>query len=525
MVKNMQKLLRFWLLILLSIKSVCAQISSEGFAPIVKPLLNSVVSISTVQKMKADKELDGIPQGLIEEFMKRLPPSLADDLVRRKDRSSPRRKPKAFALGAGFIIEYDQKNHEAYIVTNDHLVESAQEISVHFKDDSSDSEIKATLIGRDPRTDLALIKIKTKIPLKALGWGDSDGIQVGEWAIAIGNPFGLGNTVTVGVVSHHGRDIPHADYVNGFIQTDAPLNTGNSGGPLFNIKGEVIGVNVGRIVPGMGDGVGFAIPANIAQKTIAQLRKHGRTKRGWIGIGFQAVTKTMMEALKRPNTTGALIGMITKDGPADKAGLKRGDLVVRLGSTKIKDTRGLPQLIGEMEVGSTVEVEVIRDGSPVVAHVTLGEFEKAQKEGKIDDKSTLEAKMDKAEGDAILGMRLADISEALIKDRDLPASTKGVIVVDIDTTSEAFEVGLRPDDIIEAINMKPLKSVTHLKRIVKRLRTKKTTTILLSVRRNGKEMPFITLSLDEPDQNDMAEKDEGNEPSEANKNNKEEAYE
>lgn len=493
----MRNVMKLWILCLMSLTSLCAQTLTEGFAPIVKPLLGSVVSIATVQKVKNDKDVDGIPHGVMEEFLKRLPPSLADDLTRRKGRPM-RKAAKAYALGAGFVIEYDQANQEAYIVTNDHLVESAQEITVHIKEDGvEEGEIKAKLIGRDPRTDLALIKIKTKLAFKALAWGDSDAIQVGEWAIAIGNPFGLGNTVTVGVVSHHGRDIPHAEYVSGFIQTDAPLNTGNSGGPLFNVRGEVIGVNVGRIVPGMGDGVGFAIPANVAKKTILQLRKNGRTKRGWIGIGFQGVTKTIMNALKRPDTSGALIGTIAPGGPADKAGLKRGDLVVAIGKTKIKDIRGLPQLIGEMEVGSELEVEVIRDGASLVKRVILGEFEKAQKEGKLDEKSSSTSAPEKQESSLILGMKVVDINDAVIKDNDLPATTKGIMVADIDTTSEAFEVGLRPGDVIEAVNMKPLKEVAHLKRIVKKLKAKQTTTILLSVRRNGKEMPFITLSLEE----------------------------
>lgn len=491
-------------LFLFAASSLMAQTLTEGFAPIVSPLLSSVVSIATVQKVKGEKDVDGIPSGVIEEFLKRLPPSLADDLVRRKGRPA-RKSAKAYALGAGFVIEYDQANQEAYIVTNDHLVESAQEITVHIKEGGvADNEIKATLIGRDPRTDLALIKIKTKTPFKALPWGDSDAIQVGEWAIAIGNPFGLGNTVTVGVVSHHGRDIPHAEYVSGFIQTDAPLNTGNSGGPLFNVKGEVIGVNVGRIVPGMGDGVGFAIPANVAKKTIQQLRKTGRTKRGWIGIGFQGVTKTIMKALKRPDTSGALIGTIAPDGPAEKAGLKRGDLVVRIGKSEIKDIRGLPQLIGEMEVGSELEVEVVRDGETLVKKVTLGEFEKAQKEGKVDEKPTAET-ADKQESSLILGMKIVDVNDSVIKENELPAATKGVMISDIDTTSEAFEVGLRPGDVIEAINMKPVKDIAQLKKTIKKLKAKQTTTILLSVKRNGKEMPFITLSLE----------DEDKEPSEA----------
>lgn len=502
--KSMFNLGKFFVVAIFAITSLWGQIPPQGFAPIVNPLLGSVVSISALQKNKSDKELDNLPSSLVEEFMRQLPPSLADEILRRRgsDRARPRRK--AYALGSGFVIEYDAAKKEAYIVTNDHIVESAKSITVHLKgDDSGGTEIKAELIGHDPRTDIALVKIKTDIPLVALKWADSDAIQVGEWAIAVGNPFGLGNTVTVGVVSHHGRDIPYAEYVKGFIQTDAPVNTGNSGGPLFNIRGEVIGVIMGRVVPGMGDGVGFAIPANVAKKTIQQLRKFGRTKRGWIGIGFQGVTKDVMKALKRPDTSGALIGSITPGGPAEKAGLKRGDLVVRFGDKKVKDVRALPQLVGEQEVGAIVEVEVIRDGKPIVAKVTLGEFEKAQKEGKLDqDKGKERDSGAPTESQRILGMKLANITDHIRGEYELEAQAKGVVIVSVNTASEAFEVGLRPGDVIESINYIKVKNIGHVARLIKKFKKEKTLTVLLSVKRYGKEMPFITLSLEDSEKDD-----------------------
>lgn len=478
--------------------NVSAHVPAEGFANIVKPILPSVVSLAVTFKPQKNKALDGVPPQVLEEFAKRLPPGFAEEIIRRRGNKRPSHQGARGALGAGFVIEYDAAKKEAYIVTNDHIVEDVKDVKVLLPDGKGrQKEVKATIVGRDPRTDLALIKIKTKKPMQALKWADSDAAKVGDWAIAIGNPFGLGNTVTVGVISHNGRSIPHADFVDGFIQTDAAVNVGNSGGALCNTDREVVGVIVGRIIPGVGDGVSFAIPANVAKDTIAQLRKHGRTRRGWIGIGIQSLSEDIVRALKLKDSSGALVGSVTADGPAEKAGIRRGDVIMKIDDKSIRDSREVPRIIGNKQIGSTVRITVLRDGKEKTMSLVLGEYEKAEKEGRLALDSQGEEETKKS--DDIyeeVGLSFANLTAENRKMYNISSNMKGVVVEQVDPDSEAFEKGIRAGDVLETINMKKVTTLKELQAIFKSVRERKESAVLVALNRQGNELPFITLTIE-----------------------------
>ncbi|USO01564.1 MAG: PDZ domain-containing protein [Alphaproteobacteria bacterium] len=489
---------------LMAHSEVIAKVPSRGFSKIIAPILPSVVSLSVTMKPEANKDLDGVPTQILEEFARKLPPGFAEDILRRQGRQVPRRTREAGALGSGFVIEYDATKQEAYIVTNDHLVESVKDVKVLLKDEQENAtEIKAEIVGRDPRTDIALIKIKTKKPMKPLEWADSEAASVGDWVIAIGNPFGLGNTVTVGVISHKGRSIPHADFVDGFIQTDAAVNVGNSGGALCDIQGKVLGIVVGRIIPGVGDGVSFAIPARVAQETIAQLRKYGRTSRGWIGIGIQAVSDDIVKAMKLKDASGALVGNVTTDGPADKAGVKRGDIILQVNDKPVRDSREVPRIIGNMKIGSNVTLKVLRDGKEIAMKLKLGEYEKAEKEGRLATESEAEKpSKDSAGKHEDLGLTFSDISKENRKIFSIAPTMKGVLVVRVSVDSEAYEKGIRAGDVLESVNMKRVTDLKGLTAVLKSIHDRKESAVLVALNRQGNELPFITLTVDGEEKKD-----------------------
>ena len=348
---------------------VNARTAPESFANLAEALLPSVVNISTTQVVegRATPQLPQLPPGSpFEEFFKEF-----------FDRSRPQqRQRKSTSLGSGFIINSNGKG-ESYVVTNNHVIKDADEITVILQDDT---RLEAELVGRDKRTDLAVLKVKTDKKLPSLTFGNSDAARVGDWVIAIGNPFGLGGTVTAGIVSARGRDINSGPY-DDFIQTDASINRGNSGGPMFNLDGKVIGINTAIFSPSGGSvGIGFAIPSDTAKPVIAQLIKHGQVRRGWLGVHIQAVTDEIAETLGLTKSSGALVASVIEDGPAEKGKIKAGDVILKFDGKTVSAMRKLPRIVAETEVGKTVDVLVWRNNEEITLGVAVGELEEPETE-------------------------------------------------------------------------------------------------------------------------------------------------
>jgi serine protease Do len=404
----------------------------ESFAPLVKIASPSVVNIYSVKVVKGQRwaPLPFGPNDPFKEFF---------------DRFFGEQMPRDFrqqSLGSGFII-----NKNGFILTNNHVVEKAEEIKVKL---SNEKEFSAEVIGRDPKTDLALIRIKADTPLTPLQFGDSDKLEVGDWVVAIGNPFGLGNTVTQGIVSAKYRQIGAGAYDN-FIQTDASINPGNSGGPLLNTEGEVIGINSAIFSQSGGNiGIGFAIPINMAKDLLPQLEK-GKVVRGWLGVLIQKITPDLKDKLKLNNENGALVADVTAGGPADKAGIKRGDVITSFDGKPIRDTAELPYIVASTPVGKTVEVEVTRDGRKKTFQVKVGEL-KEEKEAPVT-----------SEKEPQVGMTVEEITPEIARNFNL-SETSGLVVVRVERNSPASEAGIRPGDIILEVDQKPIKELDQFNR-------------------------------------------------------------
>jgi serine protease Do len=380
---------------------------------------------------------------------------------------------KQQSLGTGFIIDT-----EGFILTNNHVVEKTDEIKVRLADDR---EYVAQIIGRDPKTDLALIRIKPDHTLTPLPLGDSDKLEVGEWVVAIGNPFGLGNTVTAGIVSAKYRQIGAGSYDN-FIQTDASINPGNSGGPLLNTAGEVIGINTAIYSRTGGSvGIGFAIPVNMAKDLLSQLKK-GKVVRGWLGVMIQTITPDLQDKLDLEDDDGALVADVSSGGPAEKAGILRGDVIVKFDGRKIKEMKDLPYIVGSTAVGKEVTVEVIRKGKKKQIQVTLGELK--------EEKETPEVSEDKPNN---LGITLQELTPELARNFGLKETT-GLVVMKVESGSPASEAGIRPGDIILEIDQVP---VIDLKHFNDRMSSyKKGDTVLMLTKRRGTTL-YLTLKIEE----------------------------
>jgi serine protease Do len=351
---------------------------------------------------------------------------------------------KQRSLGSGFIID-----QEGYIVTNNHVVENADKIEVIFKDEK---EFDAEIVGRDPNTDLALIKIKAKRDLPVLAFGDSEDLQVGQWVMAIGNPFGLDHTVTAGIVSAKGRVIGSGPY-DDFIQTDASINPGNSGGPLLNMKGEVIGINT-AIVAG-GQGIGFAIPVNLAKGIIEQLKNKGEVTRGWLGVGIQDISEEVAAYYGIEEKKGVLVIEVFPGDPADLAGIKPKDIILSVNGKKVGTTRELTSLIANTGVGDAVKIKIWRNGEIETFKVKIAKRE----EEKITAKGTRKEEHDE------LGIRVAELTPELARRYNLK-DDKGVIVIDVESGSKAEGAGIRERDIIKEINHKNITTVSDLNKAI-----------------------------------------------------------
>jgi serine protease Do len=431
-----------------------------SFSPLVKIANPSVVNISTVKIIKEERE-GSMPFG---------PNDPMKDFFERYFGGQIPKKYKQKSLGTGFIID-----KKGFILTNNHVVEQTDEIRVRTADDK---EFAAKIVGRDLMTDLALIRIKSDTPFIPLLLGDSNRLEVGDWVVAIGNPFGLGNTVTAGIVSAKYRQIGAGAYDN-FIQTDTPINPGNSGGPLLNTAGEVIGINTAIFSESGGSvGIGFAIPINMVKDLLPQLKK-GKVIRGWIGVIIQKVTPELKDKLNLPDEKGALVSDVVSRGPAGESGIKRGDVIVSFDGKPIRESRELPYIVASTSLGKTVPVDIIRNREKMRAEVRVGEL-------KIEEEYQQESKAETS-----FGMILQEITPEIAQQYDL-SETSGLIIVNVENNSPAAEADLRSGDIILEVDRTPVKSIAAFNRKIRQY--KKGNTILFLINRDGSTR-FLTLTI------------------------------
>ncbi len=458
-----------------------AQPPVAGFGDLVERVSPAVVNISSSREVNGvqgpEFPLPEFPPGSpFEEFFRDF-----FDREQRPDRS-PRRE--SFSLGSGFVVDPD-----GYVVTNNHVIAEADEITVIFADDR---EYPAEVVGRDPKTDLALLKIEDDEPFEHVEWADSDAVRVGDWIIAIGNPFGLGSTVTAGIVSARGRDIRAGPY-DDFIQVDAAINRGNSGGPSFTMDGEVLGVNTAIFSPSGGNvGIGFAIPANLAKPVIDSLKESGRVARGWLGVRIQSVTPEIAESLGLPDDEGALVASVTPGGPAAEADIRPGDVIVAFDGQKIERMRGLPRIVAETEIGKEVVVDVWRRGEQIEVPVTLGELPSDQELAQMgSEQGEATPPADRAEFPA-LGLTVAGITDELRDEFDLAADVEGVVVIDVEPGGPAATENLQAGDVIVDVDQDPVTSAPEMATVVQEAREEGRPSVLLLISRQG-DHRFVVL--------------------------------
>jgi serine protease Do len=464
----------------------------DGIADVAEKVIDAVVNISTSQTVEAK----GGPGGEGRGATPQLPPGspfeeFFDDFFknRRGGPGSPRggdmQPHKTNSLGSGFIIDT-----AGIVVTNNHVIADADEINVIMNDGT---KIKAELVGVDKKTDLAVLKFKPVKPLVAVKFGDSDKLRLGEWVIAIGNPFSLGGTVTAGIVSARNRDIASGPYDN-YIQTDAAINRGNSGGPLFNLDGEVIGVNTLIISPTGGSiGIGFAVPSKTVAGVVDQLRQFGELRRGWLGVRIQQVTDEIAESLNIKPARGALIAGVEDKGPAKPAGIEPGDVVVKFDGKDIKEPKDLSRVVADTAVGKEVDVVIIRKGEEQTRKVTLGRLEDTDKPTPASVKTPEPA--EKPVTQRALGLDLATLSKDLRSRYKIKDSVKGVIITNVDGTSDAAEKRLTAGEVIVEVAQEAVSNAADVKKRVDQLKKDGKKSVLLLVSNAEGELRFVALSV------------------------------
>ena len=441
----------------------------SSFADLAEKLMPSVVNISTTQTIKTN----GNPLPF------QFPPgSPFEEMF--KDFNQPTER-KASSLGSGFIV-----NKNGTVITNNHVINNAEDILVKV----GDKEYKAKVLGADPYADIAVLKIDSKDVFKPVKFGDSDKARVGDWVVAIGNTFGFSGTVTAGIISARNRDINLTRY-DDFIQTDASINQGNSGGPLFNIKGDVIGINTAIIAPGQSGsiGIGFAIPSNAASNVINQLIKYGETKRGWLGVRIQQVTKEIADVEKLKNTEGALVASVGEDSPAAKAGLKAGDIILKFDGKKIDTMRALPKLVSNTQVGKTVILEIWRNKKLITKKLTLGRLESSD-EFKSENKKTKPGIKERDTEVETLKITVRNIIAKDIKDRKLEKNLKGVVITSISSRSVAAGM-LREGDIIIEVQKNKVLNPKQLNQLIESIYKKGEQTLLLTIINSNNQRRYV----------------------------------
>src|ERR1017187_1024529 len=465
----------------------------DGIADVAEKVIDAVVNISTSQTVEA-KGGGGEGRGA----MPQLPPGspfeeFFDDFFKNRrggpggnSKGGDLQPRKTNSLGSGFIVD-----PSGIVVTNNHVIADADEINVIMNDGS---KFKAELVGVDKKTDLAVLKFKPTKPLVAVKFGDSDKLRLGEWVVAIGNPFILGGTVTAGIVSARNRDISSGPY-DSYIQTDAAINRGNSGGPLFNLDGEVIGVNTLIISPSGGSiGIGFAVPSKTVAGVVDQLRQFGELRRGWLGVRIQQVTDEIAESLSIKPARGALIAGVEDKGPAKPAGIEPGDVVITFDGKDIKEPKDLSRVVADTAVGKEVDVVIIRKGEEQTRKVTLGRLDDTDKAVPVAAKSKDEP-AEKPVTQKALGLDLATLSKDLRSRFKIKDSIKGVIITSVDGTSDAAEKRLSPGEVIVEVAQEAVSNAADVKKRVDQLKKDGKKSILLLVSNADGELRFLALSV------------------------------
>ncbi len=477
----------------------------QSFAPLVKRVLPAVVNISVTEKATTTSAMsegsEGFRNGPFEDFLKRffeqqgqgrqgrlMPDNPGDDSDGDGDGAGVG---KRIALGSGFIVD-----PRGYIVTNNHVVGEAAKVEVILQDNS---KYTAQIVGRDPRTDVAVLKIKADKPLPYVPFGDSSAAQVGDWVVAVGNPFGLGGSVTTGIISARGRDI-HTGQFDDFLQIDAPINRGNSGGPTFNLNGEVVGINTAIYSPNGGSvGIGFAVPSNVAKSIVAQLEEHGKVDRGWLGVQIQEVTPAIAGSLNLHGEAGALVAAVTPNSPGAKAGLKQGDVIQSFNGGEVKQLRDLPRLVSAAQPDSSATMTVWRDGKSTELHATLGEAPESQKVASATDDNDQPAEEQRADA---LGLHFSaltsDLRRQLRVSRDVH---QGVVITGVDNNSPAAALGLSRGDLLLSINQQPVSSPADAAQKLREVAKSPQKNALLLLNRHGVTQ-YVGISL-------SRDKDEG----------------
>ena len=457
----------------------------DSFADLAASVSGAVVNISATQTIEAKRVAPNAPQ--------MTPGTPFDDmfeeLFRRHGRGgeeTPRSR-KSNSLGSGFVID-----PSGIIITNNHVIADANEIYVIFTDGQ---KLKAQVIGKDTKVDVAVLRVKPEKPLTAVKFGDSDKARVGDWVLAVGNPFGLGGSVTAGIVSARNRNIDSGPYDN-YIQTDAAINKGNSGGPLFNMDGDVIGINTAILSPSGGSiGIGFATPANTVTPIVEQLEKFGETRRGWLGVRIQNVDDAIAESLGLGKTRGALIAGVEDKGPAKPAGLKTGDVIVKFDGKDVQQSRDLPKIVASTPIGKEVDVVVVRDGKEVTKLVKLGRLEDGEKLAKAapgEDATAPASAITSA-----LGMDVSSLDDDMRHKFSIKESVKsGVVVTKVDPSSNAAEKRIQPGETIVEVNQKAINSPAELVAALKALKADSKKAALLLVATATGEVRFVPITLD-----------------------------
>lgn len=476
----MKKLFLFALLSLTLFYPLASQAMPGSFAPLVEKLTPAVVNISTTQNI--EQKRSNLPQQF--SFPKGSPFEGFEQLFKQQDQGQPTTR-KATSLGSGFIID-----PSGIIVTNNHVVADADEITVTLHDDT---QLQAEVIGRDPKVDLAVLKVKASKKLPFVNFGDSDKMRVGDWIIAIGNPYGLGGSVSAGIISARARDINVGPF-DDFLQTDAAINRGNSGGPMFNLKGEVVGINTAIFSPSGGNvGIGFAMPASLAKPVIDQILQFGKARRAWLGVKIQAVSEDIAESLGRKNEDGALVLEVIPGGPSAAAGVIAGDVILKFNGKEIEDMRKLPRVVAEAPIGESVVIQVFRNGKVKNLKITLGEMkEDVQAKAKPTVKKALKESEHK-ESKSFSGVTVVKLDDK-IRDQYNIKAKQGLLIVDVARGSEAEERGLRPKQVILKANQSKLSSIKGLEDAISSAKKQGRNSVLLLVN-TGDTSRFIPLPI------------------------------
>ncbi|MEP2716638.1 Do family serine endopeptidase [Pseudophaeobacter sp.] len=468
-------------LVMVAVQALSVQARPESLAPLADKVSPAVVNITTTTVIEGRTGPQGIvPEGSpFEDFFREFQDRNGGNNGDRPQRSS--------ALGSGFVISED-----GYIVTNNHVIADADEIEIEFfpGDGQPKELLPAKVVGTDPNTDIALLKVEAPSALKFVNFGDSDTARVGDWVVAMGNPLGQGFSVSAGIVSARNRELSGS--YDDYIQTDAAINRGNSGGPLFNMDGDVVGVNTAILSPNGGSiGIGFSMASNVVTKVVAQLKEFGETRRGWLGVRIQDVDEDVAEAMGLANSKGALVTDVP-DGPSKDAGLQAGDVILSFDGTEVEDTRSLVRTVGNTEVGKTVRVVVHREGKTETLKVTLGRREDAERQSAAtaedDDGSPAETEKE------LLGLSIGVLTDKMRGELNLSEGTQGLVILSVDEVSEAWEKGLRAGDVITEAGQQKVATINELETRITEAKEAGRKSLLLLVRRNG-EPRFVALNL------------------------------